>query len=709
MGSEQSGPLEHRRVERRLLTILAATIGATLAFLVLFAHLYDAVWEGSYQQTKLSSVSALLDRMLRLEAERLLVRSALFTDDQALVAALREAPDSVPSIVEGVRERLGSAEKVALIEIADASGIVHYLSAGVGLKSPGSTLIQDALSRRTVLSGFVERDGSVFYGVALPVIADRRIIGVVSLLKGADAIVAALTGMLPGRFAVRDNQAGYTPARPPGIEELPSASLETELPSSSTVTSGGVALQYTILPLRDTRSTRIGNLFVVEDVGQSTAQREKTLWLCLAGLGFALLLSGMSLYISVFRVNRRLHATAEARIRDLESSNHRLEETGKNKQQFLANVSHEIRTPMNGILGMTELLLDSELSADQRDFAKAVRASAEALLALVNDILDYSKVESGRFTLVSMTFSLNEQLSQLSKLFQPRVDAKNVHLRFEASSGIPDVLRADSSRIRQILVNLIGNAVKFTPEGGTIVVRVREIQEQLNELTLRFEVEDSGIGIAPEHQQSIFQAFSQGDESLALQYGGTGLGLAICAQLVRLMRGEIHVESQLGKGSLFWFTVPCSVVSQGSAELYRASESAPEFADVPAATNVRSILLAEDNPVNQKLALHLLQKQGHTVTIAQNGAEAVRLSATKRFDLILMDVQMPVMDGAAATAQIRASERPGQHVPIVAVTAHAMAGDREKYLALGMDDYVTKPIDRQELFATVERWTRQRE
>ena len=529
-------------------------------------------------------------------------------------------------------------------------------------------------------------------------------VGVISLLRGADSLVALLSGTIPGRIFVRDTQAGFTPSRPPGIEELDSSAHEAEIPSAFAIKTGGADLQYTILPLRDSRSNRVGNLFVVEDVGKPTAQRERTLWMCLAGLGFALLLSGMTLYVSVFRVNRSLHTRSEETIRSLEEANRRLEETCRNKQQFLANVSHEIRTPMNGILGMTDLLIESDLNPEQREFAHSVRVSAQALLSLVNDILDYSKVESGRFTLVSMTFSIKDQFQQLATLFQPRVSAKRVSLSFESGPGIPDVLRADSSRIRQILVNLIGNAVKFTPEGGAITVRVNEVQQQFGELLLRFDVEDSGIGIPPEHQANIFHAFEQGDPSVAQQYEGTGLGLAICAQLVRLMRGEMQVQSEVGKGSTFSFTIPCSVVSQGSIELYRASEEISSVPAVPAAVQPLSILLAEDNPVNQRLAAHLLQRQGHTVTIAQNGAEAVRLTAHKRFDLILMDVQMPVMDGAAATARIRSSEAQGCRVPIVAVTAHAMAGDREKYLALGMDDYVTKPIDRQELFATIERW-----
>jgi CheY-like chemotaxis protein len=362
-------------------------------------------------------------------------------------------------------------------------------------------------------------------------------------------------------------------------------------------------------------------------------------------------------------------------------------------------MSHEIRTPMNGIIGMQSLALTASSEEDGNGYVEAAQHSAYALLAILNDILDLSKIEAGRLEIHSAPFSLRHFINDVVQLVRPRAREKGLELVCTLSEATPDTLLGDALRIRQILTNLLGNAVKFT-DRGRVELRVDSRPAAPDRLQLDIAVADTGIGIRPEHQGVIFEAFRQADSSTTRQYGGTGLGLTISARLVAMMGGTISVESTPGQGSTFRFTVPCRFAPDDSV-------TAPARSIALAAQGPSKklrILLAEDNPVNQRVAQRLLEKRGHQVSIAGDGRQALQaVMEAPPFDLILMDVQMPTMDGLEATRAIRRIESPERNaVPIVAMTAFAMKGDRERCLAAGMNGHLSKPINPTELCATVE-------
>jgi two-component system, sensor histidine kinase and response regulator len=539
-----------------------------------------------------------------------------------------------------------------------------------------------------------------------------------------------------------------------------------------------------------------------------------------------------------------LERQVSVRTEQLEKAKNAAEAASRAKSAFLATMSHEIRTPMNGVLGMTEMLLNTELTENQRNYTRLVKRSGEHLLVIINDILDFSKIEAGKLTIEYINFNLWDLLEDIHTVYTPQADAKGITLDFDIANDIPVAICGDPNRLRQIMANLLGNAIKFT-EQGRIMARVRIASEDSQAVTLRFEVHDTGIGISRDARGRIFEAFSQADDSTTRKYGGTGLGLAISKQLVELMGGSIGVENARTQGSVFWFTVSFDkrrvdpdapgdhqhtieglrvlivdqqqssriglqehlaawqVTSEGAASadealsrLSAAAQSgkpydaaiidmelthgsglllaatikadattrttrllllspervaadpvqrreagvayqlikparaadlfaclatrprgatapAPQFLPAPelpraaGRSNVRRVLLAEDNPVNVEVAMAMLESLGLAAQCARNGEEALQMMRRGEYDLVLMDCQMPVMDGFAATSAIRREEREsgrGRTLPVIAITANALQGDREACLAAGMDDYLSKPFTQQQLAAIIGRW-----
>jgi signal transduction histidine kinase/CheY-like chemotaxis protein len=387
----------------------------------------------------------------------------------------------------------------------------------------------------------------------------------------------------------------------------------------------------------------------------------------------------------------------EAQASELEDARHAAEQASVAKSQFLATVSHEIRTPLNGVLGTTDLLLDTPLSPTQRRYAETAHRSATSLLALIDDVLDLSRIEAGKLVLHPMPFDLRGLARDAVELMSAAARDKPVRLRCRVSRAVPPLLEGDPLRLRQLLVNLLHNAVKFTDE-GEVILEVSVVGEGPEALQLRFEVRDSGIGIHREQLESVFDAFTQADASTTRRHGGSGLGLAIVRQLAELMDGTIEVESEPGQGSAFAFVVILRKVAGLPVE------SAPAPAPIGLPMGAR-VLLAEDDAVNQLVVTEMLKKLGCHVDVVAEGDAACEAVARVRYDLVLMDCHMPGTDGYAAAERIRRAEAAGTtRLAIVALTADALAGSRERCMASGMDDFLTKPVTLETLRTAVERW-----
>ena len=439
---------------------------------------------------------------------------------------------------------------------------------------------------------------------------------------------------------------------------------------------------------------------------------------------------GMLIVASILDITER--KLAEEKLRE---SKQLAEEANQAKSQFLANISHELRTPMNAILGMTDLALDEELSPLLRDYLQTVKESADVLLGLLNQVLDFSRIEAGHFELESSPLGLRHAVEKVVKTLSIRAQEKGLELVCDVLPEVPDQFVGDSLRLQQILMNLLANAIKFTVQ-GRVALRVEvagdcpssnsgspsEIVDPSSQfadfksripdseppaeadlascLMLRFSVSDTGIGISPKDQQRIFAPFTQADASTTRRYGGSGLGLAITHSLVELMGGQIWVESAPGRGSTFFFTIR---LLKQTGETPQRTRPAAALHPQPSVRPLR-ILLAEDTPANQKVASHVLARRGHAVEVAIDGWQAIQRIERDEFDVVLMDVQMPMMDGLEATARIRALADPAKaRLPIVAMTAHALKGDQQRCLAAGMDAYVSKPVAANELIEIVER------
>ena len=388
------------------------------------------------------------------------------------------------------------------------------------------------------------------------------------------------------------------------------------------------------------------------------------------------------------------------RTEELEKAMHSALAASQAKSEFLANTSHELRTPMNGLLGMIDLVLDSGLAGEQREQLETAQRCAYSLLGLLNDILDLSKIDAGKMLLEKIPFDIRAVAEDCVKSYAAKAGQKRIDLQFQADPSAPREVLGDPLRVRQIVANLVSNSVKFT-DRGWVRVAISSAERADGRIDVKFQVSDTGPGIPADKLPAIFEKFTQADGSITRKYGGTGLGLAITRRLVDLQGGEIQVESEVGKGSMFTVTLPCEPAPETSAEL--APQNRQAASPAPAAAAGARLLLVEDNVVNQKVVLAILRKKGYRIDVANDGREALnKLEVDDGYGLILMDVQMPVLDGLETTRAIRRNPK-WERLPIIAMTAHAMSGDKERCLQSGMDAYISKPVQPSHLIATIEK------